>query len=120
MKWELLLAGPAGKALKRMPAADRRRVLAALDAMEQDPFSGDIVRLKVQPVAWRRRVGELADSLRHRASETTRTRARRYASVAAEAVAAMTAPCSVNAQGRTGETFKRRWGSVPCWVSPFG
>jgi mRNA-degrading endonuclease RelE of RelBE toxin-antitoxin system len=41
-----------------MPAADRRRVLAALDAMEQDPFSGDVVRLKAQPVAWRRRVGD--------------------------------------------------------------
>jgi mRNA-degrading endonuclease RelE of RelBE toxin-antitoxin system len=25
--------------------------------MEQDPFSGDIVRLKAQPTAWRRRVG---------------------------------------------------------------
>ena len=57
MKWELLLAGSARKALKRMPAADQRRVLAALDAMEHDPFSGDLVRLKAQPVAWRRRVG---------------------------------------------------------------
>ena len=57
MKWELLLAGPARRALERMPAADRRRVLAALDAMEQNPFSGDIVRLKAQPIAWRRRVG---------------------------------------------------------------
>lgn len=58
MKWELLLAGPARKALKRIPVADKRRVLAALDAMEQDPFSGDVVRLKAQPVAWRRRVGD--------------------------------------------------------------
>ena len=58
MKWELLLAGPARKALKRMPAADRHRVLAVLGAMEHDPFSGDIVRLTVQPVAWRRRVGD--------------------------------------------------------------
>lgn len=58
MTWELLLAGPARKALERMPAADRRRVLAALDAMEQDPFGGDVVRLKAQPVAWRRRVGD--------------------------------------------------------------
>lgn len=57
MKWELLLAGPARRALERIPAADRRRVLAALDAMAVDPFSGDIVRLKVQPVAWRRRIG---------------------------------------------------------------
>lgn len=57
MTWELVLAGPAARALKRMPAADRRRVMAALDAMEQDPFSGDIVRLTAQPVTWRRRVG---------------------------------------------------------------
>jgi mRNA-degrading endonuclease RelE of RelBE toxin-antitoxin system len=41
-----------------MPAADRRRVLAALEAMELDPFAGDIVRLKAQPIAWRRRVGD--------------------------------------------------------------
>ena len=58
MTWELLLAGPARKALERLPAAGRRRVLAALDAMERDPFSGDIVRLKAQPTAWRRRVGD--------------------------------------------------------------
>ena len=57
MAWELVLAGPAARALKRMPAAERRRVLAALDAMEQNPFSGDIVRLTAHPVAWRRRVG---------------------------------------------------------------
>jgi len=25
--------------------------------MERDPFSGDVVRLKAQPTAWRRRVG---------------------------------------------------------------
>ncbi len=57
MKWELLLAGPARKALKRIPASDRGRILAALDEMEEDPFQGDIVRLKAQPTAWRRRVG---------------------------------------------------------------
>ena len=58
MTWELVLAGPAARALKlKFPAPDRRRVLAALDAMEQDPFSGDIVRLTAQPIAWRRRVG---------------------------------------------------------------
>lgn len=58
MTWELLLAGPATRAFKRMPAADRRRVLAALDALAHDPFSGDIVRLTGLPVAWRRRVGD--------------------------------------------------------------
>jgi mRNA-degrading endonuclease RelE of RelBE toxin-antitoxin system len=58
MKWELLVAGPARRALERIPEADRRRILAALEAMELDPFSGDIVRLKAHPVAWRRRVGD--------------------------------------------------------------
>jgi hypothetical protein len=46
MNWELLLAGPARIALRRIPVADRRHILAALDAMEHDPFSGDIVRLE--------------------------------------------------------------------------
>lgn len=58
MRWELLLAGPARRALRRLAEADRRRMFAALEAMEHDPFSGDIVRLKAQPAAWRRRVGE--------------------------------------------------------------
>ena len=57
MKWALLLAGPARKALKRIPASDQGRILAALDEMEEDPFQGDIVRLKAQPTAWRRRIG---------------------------------------------------------------
>ncbi len=57
MKWELLLAGPARRALRRLPAPDRSHIFAALDAMERDPFSGDVVRLKAQPTAWRRRVG---------------------------------------------------------------
>ena len=46
MNWELLLAGPARRALKRIPAADQGRVLAVLDEMEEDPFQGAIVRLK--------------------------------------------------------------------------
>ena len=58
MSWELVLAGPAGRSLRRIPAADQRRVLAALDGMQEDPFGGDVVRLKAQPTAWRRRVGD--------------------------------------------------------------
>ena len=57
MNWELLLAGPVRKALKRIPPSDQGRILVALDEMEEDPFQGDIVRLKAQPSAWRRRVG---------------------------------------------------------------
>ena len=70
MKWELLLAGPATKALKRMPAADRRRVLAVLDASaaHRAPY-GEACRLAPP----RRR---LANSLRRRAGTTPRARSR--------------------------------------------
>jgi mRNA interferase RelE/StbE len=55
--WRLLLAGPAQKDFRKLPLADQRRISRALQAMAADPFSGDIVRLKGQPTAWRRRVG---------------------------------------------------------------
>jgi len=42
MEWAVVLAGPAKKALKRVPTGDRTRVLAALGEMQQNPFQGDI------------------------------------------------------------------------------
>ena len=55
MNWTLVVAGPARKSLAKIPDQDRRRLLRALAAMQQDPFSGDIKNL--QPSRWRRRVG---------------------------------------------------------------
>ena len=57
MAWNLQIAGPAQRDYRKLPANDQRRVKAALIAMQEDPFSGDIQRLKGQPTAWRRRVG---------------------------------------------------------------
>jgi mRNA interferase RelE/StbE len=57
MNWNLLVTGPAQKQLRRIPEKDRERVKAALLAIEDEPFSGDLVRLRAQPAAWRRRVG---------------------------------------------------------------
>jgi len=57
MAWNLQITGPAQKEFRKLPAKDRARVKAALLAMQQDPFSGDIKRLKGQTSAWRRRVG---------------------------------------------------------------
>jgi mRNA-degrading endonuclease RelE of RelBE toxin-antitoxin system len=57
MNWNLLVTGPAQKQLRRIPEKDRERVKAALLAIEDEPFSGDLVRLQAQPAAWRRRVG---------------------------------------------------------------
>lgn len=45
------------KDLARLPRSEQDRIRRALAAMQEDPFSGDIVRLKAQPTAWRHRVG---------------------------------------------------------------
>jgi mRNA-degrading endonuclease RelE of RelBE toxin-antitoxin system len=57
MNWNLLVTGPAQKQLRRIPEKDRERAKAALLAIEDEPFSGDLVRLHTQPAAWRRRAG---------------------------------------------------------------
>lgn len=57
MAWNLQITGPAQKEFQKLPANDQKRVRAALLAMQEDPFGGDIKRLKGQPTGWRRRVG---------------------------------------------------------------
>ena len=56
MEWTVVLAGPAKKTLKRVPAGDRTRILAALEEMRENPFQGDIRKLQGLP-GFRRRVG---------------------------------------------------------------
>jgi mRNA-degrading endonuclease RelE of RelBE toxin-antitoxin system len=56
MEWTVVLAGPARKALKRVPTGDRARILAALEEMQQNPFQGDIRKLQGLP-GFRRRIG---------------------------------------------------------------
>ncbi len=51
MEWTVVLAGPAGKALKRIPAGDRTRILAALEEMKENPFQGDIRKLQGCPAS---------------------------------------------------------------------
>ena len=55
MNWTLLVTSPAKKSLAKLPEKDQRRIVQTLEAMEGDPFRGDIKRL--QPSGWRRRVG---------------------------------------------------------------
>jgi mRNA-degrading endonuclease RelE of RelBE toxin-antitoxin system len=49
MAWNLLITGPAQKEFQKVPAKDQVRVKNALLAMEEDPFSGDIKRLRGRP-----------------------------------------------------------------------
>jgi mRNA interferase RelE/StbE len=55
MNWNLLVTKPAQKNLEKLPLKDRASILAALAAMEADPFAGDIKRLQASG-GWRRRV----------------------------------------------------------------
>jgi mRNA-degrading endonuclease RelE of RelBE toxin-antitoxin system len=57
MTWNLRIARPAAKELEGYPAKDQGYIKAALAEMQGNPFSGDTVRLKNQPAAFRRRVG---------------------------------------------------------------
>lgn len=57
MTWDVKITGPAQKDLRKLPAKDLSRIKVALLAIQENPFSGDIVRLKAQPSSWRRRVG---------------------------------------------------------------
>jgi mRNA-degrading endonuclease RelE of RelBE toxin-antitoxin system len=57
MAWTVVLAGPARRSLKRIPAGDKTRILAALAEMQRNPFQGDIRKLQGLP-GFRRRVGD--------------------------------------------------------------
>jgi len=55
MNWNLIVTKSARKDLASLPSGDQVRIQRALDALESNPFSGDIKRL--EPSGWRRRVG---------------------------------------------------------------
>ena len=55
MMWRVNVAGPAQKALSRLPEADRDRLVAAIDAIAINPYTGDIRKLGGD--TYRRRVG---------------------------------------------------------------
>jgi mRNA interferase RelE/StbE len=56
MNFTVTVSNRAQRSLEGLPAADVRRIAAAIDAMRSDPLAGDVVRLKGTD-AFRRRVG---------------------------------------------------------------
>ena len=46
MNWKLLVAKSAKKELVSLPSNDQIRLERALEALQDDPFSGDIKRLQ--------------------------------------------------------------------------
>ncbi len=57
MSFALHVARRAERSLRRIPSSRRDQIMAALDAMHEDPLAGDVVKLKGTD-AFRRRVGD--------------------------------------------------------------
>jgi mRNA-degrading endonuclease RelE of RelBE toxin-antitoxin system len=57
MAWTVTVAKPAQKQVAKFPAKDQQRIGAAVAAMEEYPFSGDVLKLEGGGSRWRRRVG---------------------------------------------------------------
>ena len=58
MKWGLVLASRARRALGHASGTELARIRSALNAMTDDPYSGDTKMLKGSGGAFRRRAGE--------------------------------------------------------------
>ncbi len=56
--WLVVLAGPAQRSLKRISPTEQARIRLAIDAMEENPFLGDVRKLKGGGEGFRRRVGD--------------------------------------------------------------
>ena len=57
MTWIVIVARAAQKQLARFPARDQSKIAGAIQAMAEDPFSGDIIKLEGANNRWRRRLG---------------------------------------------------------------
>ena len=57
MNFRLELATQARKQLDKLPNEDRTRIIAVLKQMGNDPYTGDIQRLKGYRFGWRSRIG---------------------------------------------------------------
>ena len=57
MNWQLYIANQARKSLLRSSKDSADRLLMALDEISNDPYGGDIRKVKGEVNTWRRRVG---------------------------------------------------------------
>lgn len=55
--WEIKADPSVAKFLKRVPNKDAQRLLAAIKSFADDPYAGDISKIRGEENVWRRRVG---------------------------------------------------------------
>jgi len=57
MNWEIKIAKRVLKEIKRIPKKDAKRLLFILEEFAENPYSGDIEKIKGENDTWRKRVG---------------------------------------------------------------
>lgn len=57
MNWIITIGAQAEKQLRKFPAKDYERIRRVINAMEIDPFFGDVNKLSGVENVWRRRTG---------------------------------------------------------------
>jgi mRNA interferase RelE/StbE len=57
MSWKLRIAKRVLKEMKRVPRKDAKRLLFVLEKLTENPYQGDIEKIKGEDNIWRRRVG---------------------------------------------------------------
>ncbi|MBU3942626.1 type II toxin-antitoxin system RelE/ParE family toxin [Patescibacteria group bacterium] len=57
MSWKIKIAKKALKELKRIPKKDAKRLLFTLEELIDNPYRGDIEKIKGEDNTYRRRVG---------------------------------------------------------------
>ena len=57
MNWKIKIAKRASKQIKRILKKDAERLLFVLEELTNDPYQGDIKKIKGAENIWRRRVG---------------------------------------------------------------
>ncbi len=57
MSWKLRIAKRVLKEIKRIPKKDAKRLLFVLEKLAENPYQGDIEKIKGEDNVWRRRVG---------------------------------------------------------------
>lgn len=57
MSWEVHIPKRVSKVLMKFPVKDRSRMVETMREFQDDPWQGDIVKLKDEKSSWRRRVG---------------------------------------------------------------
>ena len=55
--WDLRVDPSVAKFLKRIPKTDATKILTVLKSLQNNPYFGDIQKIKDEKDVWRRRVG---------------------------------------------------------------